>query len=210
MFSLWLLPFLPRLIWTEFRLNSIAVVLNTTVVITCCLVLVEMKPMESHDVMTDSFAVAELCAEESAKFEEMPHEELSHEGDHIEQTHGSPVHGHEQGHELGCDVQWCTFNKSAIVDGEIISPLCIPDCEITGVCSTEASCSISEFLDEASQTYTKVTDEDTCINLGGSWGTSFLKNYLLRYNWPKAQTHLAASFVLMTMWFVRIVISHRL
>jgi hypothetical protein len=166
------------------------------VVITFCLVLVEMKPMESHDVMTNPHAVMELCASQSARLEEAhesghaadtstPHEG---EGHHPTDVHGRRLHG------LTCEVQWCTFNESAIVDGAIISPLCIPDCEITGACANfKKGCSIESY---------EITDEDTCHEHGGTWGHSFLHNYLLRYNWPKAQTHLAASFVLMTMWFV--------
>ncbi len=169
--------------------------------ITFCLVLVEMQPMESHDVMSNLQAVTELCASQSARPEEIP-EEPHLEGEHTKETHGRRLHGDEQHLGLTCEVQWCIFNESAIVNGQVISPLCIPDCEVTGACQTKPECSISEFFDEVTQEYTKITDEDVCIAQGGSWGRSFLENYMLRYNWPKAQTHLAASFILMTMWFV--------
>jgi hypothetical protein len=39
-------------------------------------------------------------------------------------------------------------------------------------------------------------------NPGGASSTDlFLKKYFIEVNWPKAQTHLAASFVMLSMWF---------
>jgi hypothetical protein len=171
---------------------------NAAVVITFCLVLVEMQPMESHDVMTNRHAVEELCARQSTKLAEAHESAHEAEGHHSNHTTGVQL-------EMSCEVQWCTFDETAIVGGAILSPLCIPDCEVTGACTNfTKGCSIDEALDEASHTMVELTDENSCREHGGTWGRSFLQNYLLRYNWPKAQTHLAASFVLMTMWFVSI------
>lgn len=170
------------------------------VVITFCLVLVEMKPVESHDVMSNIDAVTDLCARESTRMVEensFVHGEVP--GQH---EHGRRLHGHDEGLGLSCDVQWCTFNESAIIEGTVLSPLCVPDCEVTGRCPHTPTCSIHSIFDETTNAMVKITDEQTCLNNGGGWGHSFLRNYLLEYNWPKAQTHLAASVVLMSMWFV--------
>ena len=73
---------------------------------------------------------------------------------------------------------------------------------VLGACDGKRpSCTVSNY-DDMHGYQVKINDEQTCIQHAGAWGQSLLRNLLEKMNWPKAQTHLAASFVMMSMWFV--------
>eukprot|EP01051_Picozoa_sp_SAG22_P005175 SAG22_NODE_300_length_12752_cov_3.102426_7_plen_395_part_00 len=226
-------------------------------VITMCLVLVEMRPLMSADVLHDRAAVSLLCEEQGMRYESAMlatghdtagmHAHDDHGGgDHGGGDHGGSVDGHghhrrqllqlldthagagvahhgrrqllrmlqagsspanvtaeSQQHmlrELDCEVQWCRYNDSAISGSKVLSSLCVPNCEVDASCGTGEQCTKREYVHLGH--LKEITDQDTCEAQGGSWGGLMLHSFLKHSNWPKAQTHLAASFVMMSLWFV--------
>ena len=158
--------------------------------------------------------VSELCSEQSLRYEAVHHAisaiggetEHHHTGRRLEESMrgaASNISSHHVLFEIDCEVQYCTYNASAIIGNTIVSPLCVPDCAAMGSCDgARPSCTVSSYTDEEHGREVDITDEDTCIQHDGVWGQSLLRSMMEKMNWPKTQTHLAASFVMMSMWFV--------
>ena len=96
----------------------------------------------------------------------------------------SPAAEEETLVELDCEVLWCKYNHTAIQHNEIVSPLCVPDCEVTGACQQklEHGCTVATYTDESSGDEKDIADEATCVAHGGAWADNDFLCKQLQHN----------------------------